>query len=59
MIVVTSNYLKRSDSAMIRKYSRFVLNRLVRPCIQKRSRINIKILGEQEMKDAADLDVDS
>lgn len=55
MIVVTSNYIKQSDSTMIRKYSRFVLNRLVRPCTQKRSRINIKILGEQEMKDAADL----
>ena len=55
MIAITSNYLTRADSAMIRKYSRFVLNRLVRPCIQKRSKINIKVLGEQEIKDAADL----
>ena len=55
MIAVTSNYLTRSDSAMIRKYSKFVLNRLVRPCIQKKSKINIKVLGEQEIKDAADL----
>jgi hypothetical protein len=55
MIAITSNYLKRSDSAMIRKYSKFVLNRLVRPCVQKKSKINIKVLGEQEIKDAADL----
>ena len=55
MIAINSNYLRRSDSAMIRKYSRFVLNRLVRPCIQKRSKITIKVLGEQEIKDAADL----
>ena len=55
MVAVVSNYLKKSDSAMIRKYSRFVLNRLVRPCVQKKSKISIKVLGEQEIKDAADL----
>ena len=55
MIAVTSNYLTRADSAMIRKYSKFVLNRMVRPCVQKRSKITIKVLGEQEIKDAADL----
>ena len=55
MVAVTSNYLKKSDSAMIRKYSRFVLNRMVRPSVQKRAKINIKVLGEDEMKTAADL----
>ena len=55
MIAITSNYLTRADSAMIRKYSKFVLNRMVRQCVQKRSKINIKVLGEQEIKDAADL----
>ena len=54
MIAVTSNYLTRADSAMIRKYSKFVLNRMVRPCVQKRSKITIKVLGEQEIKDAYD-----
>jgi hypothetical protein len=55
MVVVTSNYLKKSDSAMIRKYSKFVLSRLVRPCIQKKSKVSIKVLGEDEIRDAADL----
>ena len=55
MIAMTSNYLRRSDSAMIRKYSRFVLNRLVRPCVQRKSKITIKVLGEDEIRDAADL----
>ena len=55
MIAITSNYLNRSDSAMIRKYSKFVLNRMVRPCLQKKSKINIKVLGEDEIQDAADL----
>jgi hypothetical protein len=55
MIVVNGNYIKTKDVAMIRKYARFVLNRMVRPCVQKKSRINIKVLGDQEMKDAADL----
>ena len=40
---------------MVRKYARFVLNKLVRPAVQNKSRITIKILGESEIKDAADL----
>jgi hypothetical protein len=40
---------------MIRKYTKFVLNRLVRPCIQKKSKIHIKVLSEQEIKNADDL----
>jgi hypothetical protein len=55
MIAITSNYLTRADSAMIRKYSKFVLNRMVLPCVQKKAKIVIKVLGEQEIKDAADL----
>ena len=55
MISVTSNYLRQKDLAMIRKYSRFVLNKLVRAGVQRKSKITIKILGEQEIKDAADL----
>ena len=55
MIVVTSNYLRRQDLSMVRKYAKFVLNKLVRPAVQNKSRITIKILGESEIKDAADL----
>ena len=55
MIAVTSNYLRRKDLAMVRKYSRFVLNKLVRAGVQRKSRITVKILGEQEIRDAADL----
>ena len=40
---------------MVRKYAKFVLNKLVRPGVQNKSRITIKILGESEIKDAADL----
>ena len=55
MIAVTSNYLTSKDLAMIRKYARFVLDRMVRRGIQNNSRVSIKVLGEQEIKDAADL----
>ena len=55
MIVVTSNYLRAKDMAVVRKYARFVLNRMVRPGIQSKSRVTVKILGEQEIRDAADL----
>ena len=55
MIAVTSNYLKTKELAMVRKFSRFVLDRMVRRGVQNKSRVNIKILGEQEIRDAADL----
>ena len=55
MISITSKYLRQKDHAIVRKYARFVLDKLVRLGVQKKSRITIKILGEQEIKDAADL----
>ena len=55
MIAVTGNNLKTKELAVVRKYARFVLDRLVRRGIQNKSRINIKILSEQELRDAADL----
>jgi hypothetical protein len=55
MIVVTSTYLRRQDLSMVRKYAKFVLNKMVRPAVQNKARITIKILGESEIKDAADL----
>lgn len=55
MIAVTSNYLNSADLAMIKKYARFVLGKFVRIGIQNKSKITIKILGAEEIKDAADL----
>jgi hypothetical protein len=55
MISVTSNYLERIEFSMIKKYARFVLNKLVRKGLQNKSRINIKVLGFDEIKEAADL----
>ena len=55
MIAVTGNNLKTKELAVVRKYARFVLDRLVRRGIQNKSRINIKVLSEQELRDAADL----
>ena len=55
MISVTSNYLNTKELAMVRKYARFVLNRLVRLGVQNKSRITVRILGEQEIRYAADL----
>ena len=55
MISVTSNYLERIELSMIKKYARFVLNKLLRKSIQNKSKVNIKILGYDEIKEAADL----
>ena len=53
MIVVTSNYLKTKELSMVRKYARFVLDRMVRRGVQNKSRITVKILGEQEIHSGA------
>jgi len=55
MITVTSNYLERVEFSMIKKYVRFVLNKLVRKSVQNKSKINIKVLGLDEIKEAANL----
>lgn len=55
MVVVTSIYLKRKELDMVRKYARFVLNRMVTRGIQNKSRISIRILDEVEMKEEADI----
>jgi len=55
MLTVTSPHLGSSDLSMVRKYARFVLDRLVRRSAENKSRITIKVLTPQEMKDEADL----
>ena len=55
MLSVTSAHLRSTDLSMVRKYARFVLDRLVRRSAENKSRITIKVLDPQEMKDAADL----
>lgn len=54
MIQITSTHLSRSENALIRKYARFVLNKFVRRGIQNRSRIHIKILHPDEVRDPLD-----
>jgi len=55
MLTVTSAHLRSEDRDMIRKYARFILDRLVRRGIQNKSRVTIKVLTKEEMKTAADL----
>jgi hypothetical protein len=55
MLNITSAHLRSEDKDMIRKYARFVLDRLVRKGIQNKSRVTIKVLNKEEMKTAADL----
>jgi hypothetical protein len=54
MIQITSTHLTRSENAMIRKYAKFVLNRFVRPCVQKRAKIHIKVMRADEVKNPFD-----
>jgi hypothetical protein len=59
MIVITSNYLTKEELALVRKYCRFVLNKFVRQGTQRKSKVNVKVLGPEEIKEAADaIDLD-
>ena len=54
MIQITSSHLTRSENAMIRKYAKFVLSKFVRPCVQKRAKVHIRIHRQDEIKDPID-----
>jgi hypothetical protein len=54
MLSAQSAHLSSMELNVVRLYARFVLDRLVRPGLQTKSKITIKILSHEEVKDAAD-----
>lgn len=58
MIRITSDYLRKSDLALLKRYCNFVMLRMVRPGVLRKSNINIKILKNEDLvgcEDAFDL----
>lgn len=56
MVVVTTEYLSKKDIAFLKKYSRFVLNKFVRRSVQNNSRINIKVVSPDDMRNDVDME---
>lgn len=54
MISVTTEYLKGKDVALIKKYSRYVLNKFVRRSTLNNCNINLKIISPDDIHDAID-----
>lgn len=54
MLIVSSEYIKGKDASLIKKYSRYVLNKFVRRSVLNRSHINIKIIDPNDCIDAID-----
>lgn len=49
MIRVTSDYLKRADIALLKRYCNFVMHKLVRPSVLRKANINIRILRNEDL----------
>jgi len=54
MIQITSNHLNPKDKALVRKYARFVLDKLVRRGLQRKSRVLVRIADEEEILEKED-----
>lgn len=49
MIRVTSNYLRKADVALLKRYCNFVMLRMVRPGVLRKANINITILKNEDL----------
>ena len=56
MIVVTSDYTNKKDISLIKKYSRYVLNKFVRQSVQRNAHITIRIVSPEDCNDSIDAD---
>lgn len=55
MIRITSDYLKRADIALLKRYCNFVVRKLVRPGILRKSNICIRILKNEDLDHTEDV----
>lgn len=56
MIQINSYHLDKSDIAMIRKYTRYVLDKFCKKSAQYKSHIKIEIVHENDLDNYADID---
>ena len=56
MLVVASDYTNKKDISLIKKYSRYVLNKFVRQSVQRNAHITIRIVSPEDCNDSIDAD---
>ena len=49
MIRITSNYLRKADIALLKRYCNFVMLRMIRPGQLRKANINIQILKDEDL----------
>ena len=49
MIRITSDYLRKSDIALLKRYCNFVMLRMLRPGVLRKANINIRILKDEDL----------
>ena len=54
MIRITSDYLKKSDIALLKRFCNFVLRKMLTPSVIRKSSINIKIIKNEDLDHSAD-----
>ncbi len=55
MIRITSDYLRKSDIALLKRYCNFVMLRMVRPGVLRKANINIRILKNEDLAHTEDV----
>jgi hypothetical protein len=55
MIRITSDYLKKGDIAILRRFCYFTLHKLLTPAVVKKSSISIKILKNEDLAHGEDV----
>lgn len=51
MLIVSSNHLTKQDQKWVKRYARFVLDKFVKPNVQRRAKILIRLQAPEEISD--------
>ncbi len=54
MIRITSDYLKKGEAALLKRYCNFVMSKLVRPSVLRKANINIRIIRNKDLETQSD-----
>jgi len=55
MIRITSEYLRKGDVAILKRYANWVLSKMVKPCVLRKSNINISIVRNEDLVRGEDM----
>jgi hypothetical protein len=54
MVIIKSNHLSCDEYSIVKKFCKFALRTLVIPSVSSKSKITVKVLASEELRDAAD-----